>query len=353
MPLDMPARLRGPEDGSSSAAKLTLLWLQSGGCGGCSMSLLGAETPDLFSTLDLARIDILAHPVLGPANADGFGALLDRIRSREQPLGILCLEGAVLRGPNGTGRFHMLAGTDTPMAHLIAELARAARYVIAIGSCAAYGGVTAAGDNVTGACGLAFEGSEPGGLLGAHFRSRSGLPVIDISGCPVHPEWVTETLVQLSLGRFSAADLDEFGRPRFFAGHFVHHGCSRNEYYEFKASAEAPGQLGCMMENLGCIGTQAHGDCNIRLWNGGGSCIRGGYPCIGCTEPGFGERDFPYLETPKRGGIPLGLPADIPKAWFVALAALAKAATPERLRRNALAETILAVPAADPAKPSK
>ena len=97
-----------------------------------------------------------------------------------------------------------------------------------------------------------------------------------------------------------------------------------------------------MMENLGCIGTQAHGDCNIRLWNGGGSCIQGGYPCIGCTEPGFGERDHPYLETPKRGGIPLGLPTDIPKAWFVALAALAKAATPERLRKNALAETISA-----------
>ena len=94
------------------------------------------------------------------------------------------------------------------------------------------------------------------------------------------------------------------------------------------------------MENLGCIGTQVHGDCNIRPWNGEGSCIRGGYPCIGCTEPAFGEREYPYLETPKRGGIPLGLPTDMPKAWFVALAALAKAATPERLRRNAVAETI-------------
>jgi Ni,Fe-hydrogenase I small subunit len=105
-----------------------------------------------------------------------------------------------------------------------------------------------------------------------------------------------------------------------------------------------------MMEHLGCIGTQVHGDCNIRRWNGDGSCLRGGYPCVGCTEPGFGERDYPYLETPKRAGIPVGLPADMPKAWFVALASLAKAATPERLRRNAVAETIAPPPSAGPGK---
>jgi Ni,Fe-hydrogenase I small subunit len=230
------------------------------------------------------------------------------------------------------------------MTKVIADLSRAARYVLAIGSCAAYGGVTAAGDNVTEACGLSFEGRDSGGLLGPSFRSGSGLPVINISGCPVHPGWVTETLIQLSLGQFDATDLDQFGRPRFFADHLVHHGCTRNEFYEYKASAAAPGQLGCMMENLGCIGTQVHGDCNIRLWNGEGSCVRGGYPCIGCTEPTFGERDHPYLETPKRGGIPLGLPTDMPKAWFVALASLAKAATPERLRRNAQSEVISVTP---------
>jgi uptake hydrogenase small subunit len=344
MPLDMPARTQSL-NGRTAARRMTLLWLQSGGCGGCSMSLLGAETPDLFSVLDLASIEVLAHPALGPAGGGGLSALLSRIRSGAQPLDILCVEGAALRGPDGTGRFHLLAGGGgVAVAQVIAELSKAARYVIAIGSCAAYGGVTAAGDNVVDACGLSFEGTEPGGLLGADFHSRSGLPVIAIAGCPVHPGWVTETLSLLSLGLLPAGDLDEFGRPGFVAGHFVHHGCTRNEYYEFKASAEALGQSGCMMENLGCIGTQVHGDCNIRLWNGGGSCIRGGYPCIGCTEPSFGERDHPYLETPKRGGIPLGLPADIPKAWFVALAALAKAATPERLRRNAVAETIPTVP---------
>ena len=31
------------------------------------------------------------------------------------------------------------------------------------------------------------------------------------------------------------------------------------------------------MENLGCKGTQAHADCNLRAWNGSGSCLRGGF----------------------------------------------------------------------------
>ena len=81
------------------------------------------------------------------------------------------------------------------------------------------------------------------------------------------------------------------------------------------------------MEHLGCKATQAVGDCNQRAWNGGGSCTKGGFACIACTSPGF-EATRNFLETPKIAGIPIGLPLDMPKAWFVALAALSKSATP-------------------------
>ena len=96
--------------------------------------------------------------------------------------------------------------------------------------------------------------------------------------------------------------------------------------------------LGCLMENLGCKGTQAHADCNQRLWNGDGSCLRGGFACIACTEPGFEEPGHAFQRTPKVAGIPIGLPTDMPKAWFVALAALSKSATPKRVRENAVAD---------------
>jgi len=131
--------------------------------------------------------------------------------------------------------------------------------------------------------------------------------------------------------------------------HLVHHGCSRNEFYEYKASAEKLSDLGCMMENLGCKGTLARADCNIRAWNGSGSCIDGGYPCINCTSPTFEEPGHTFTETPKISGIPVGLPTDMPKAWFVALASLSKAATPQRLRSNATGDH-LKVPPTDRTK---
>lgn len=322
----------------------TMVWLQSGGCGGCTMSLLCAKGPDLVSGLRTANVDMLWHPSLSQATGTEALEILERIRDGVLPLDILCLEGSVVRGPNGTGKFHMLAGTGRPMKDWVVDLAERAEYVVAVGTCAAYGGITAAGDNPADACGLAFSGAEPGGLLGSNFRSRAGLPVINIAGCPTHPNWVIETLMQVSLGAFAEADMDRLGRPRSYADHLVHHGCPRNEFYEFKASAEHPSDLGCMMENMGCKGTQAHADCNTRLWNGSGSCLRGGYACINCTAPGFEEPGHPFTVTPKFAGIPIGLPVDMPKAWFVALASLAKAATPERLRKNAVADHIAAPP---------
>lgn len=321
-----------------------LLWLQSGGCGGCSLSLLCAESPYLLTALEAAGIRLLWHPSLSEASATDFQDLLGRIERGELALDILCLEGAVVRGPNDSGRFHIMAGTGLPMKEWIEKLARLAGHVVAVGSCAAYGGITAGGDNPSDACGLQYDGAEKTGLLGEAFRAKGGMPVINIAGCPTHPNWVTETLMQISSGRMGEEHIDALGRPRSYADHLVHHGCPRNEYYEFKASAEKPSDLGCMMEHMGCLGTQAHGDCNTRLWNGEGSCLRGGYACINCTAPGFEEPGQPFCETPKVAGIPVGLPTDMPKAWFVALASLSKAATPKRLKENAVVDHIQVPP---------
>jgi NiFe hydrogenase small subunit HydA len=328
----------------SENASFNVLWLQSGGCGGCTLSLLSAESPDLITTLDSAGIHLLWHPSLSEQTGDGVMTLLERILAGEIVLDALCVEGAVLRGPDGSGRFHIMAGTGVAMLQWVRRLAAVARYTLAIGSCAAYGGITAAGVNPTDAGGLQYDGHHAGGALGADYRSRSGLPVINVAGCPTHPNWVTETLLLLAPGELAGADLDALGRPRFYADHLAHHGCARNEYYEYKASARKPSDLGCMMEFMGCLGTQAHADCNTRLWNGEGSCTRGGYACINCTAPEFEEPGHAFAETPSIAGIPIGLPTDMPKAWFVALSSLAKAATPERLKRNAVADRLVAAP---------
>ena len=204
-----------------------------------------------------------------------------------------------------------------------------------------HGGITAAGDNITEACGLAFEGREARGCSAPLSARAPGYP----SSISQAARCIRRGSRKRCVARLAPGLGPRRIRPAapLFAEHLVH-GCPRNEYYEYKAAAHPPGQLGCLMENLGCIGMRGSRPCE-------GSCVRGGYPCIGCTEPGFGER-LPY-STLKRGGIPLGLPTDMPKAWFVALAALAKAATPERLRRNATAETIPVAPSAGPGKQKK
>lgn len=322
-----------------------VLWLQSGGCGGCSMSLLCADTTDFHGQLRDAGIRLLWHPSLSMESGDDVVMLLNDVLEGRVRLDALCVEGSLLRGPNGTGRFHMLAGTGLPMIDWVRRLAAHAGVVAAIGSCAAWGGITAGGTNPTDACGLQYEDERVGGLLGAAFRARGGLPVVNVAGCPTHPGWVMDTLMAMAAGELGAEALDALGRPRLYADQLVHHGCTRNEFYEFKASAEKPSDLGCMMEHMGCKGTQVHADCNTRLWNGDGSCTRGGYACIACTEPGFQEPGHPFHETPKIAGIPIGLPTDMPKAWFVALASLSKSATPKRVKVNATADHRVVTPA--------
>ena len=325
---------------------LNVLWLQSGGCGGCSMSLLCADTSDFHGHLRNAGINLLWHPALSLDSGGEVLSLLNRASDGALRVDALCVEGSLLRGPNGSGRFHVMAGSGVPMIDWVTRLAARARHVVAVGSCAAWGGITAGGDNPTDACGLQYDDDHKGGLLGADFRSAGGLPVINVAGCPTHPGWVTDTLMALAADGLAEADLDTLGRPRFFSDQLVHHGCTRNEYYEYKASAHKPSDLGCLMEHMGCKGTQAHADCNTRLWNGDGSCTRGGYACISCTEPGFQEPGHPFHQTPKIAGIPIGLPTDMPKAWFVALASLSKSATPRRVKLNAAADHVVVAPIA-------
>ncbi|MFA5083377.1 MAG: hypothetical protein WC474_12580 [Hydrogenophilaceae bacterium] len=327
------------------AETLNLLWLQSGGCGGCTLSLLNAEQPGLFDRFADAGIRLLWHPSLSEETGDEALAILAACAEGRERVDLLCIEGSLMTGPHGSGRFHILAGTGRPMVDWVRELAGRAGQVLAVGSCAAWGGITASGPNPGGATGLQYDGDTPGGLLGRDFRAASGLPVVNVAGCPIHPGWLLDTLQAIAMGRFGAAEMDALQRPRLYADHLVHHGCPRNEYYEFKASAGKPSDQGCLMENLGCKGTQAHADCNIRLWNGSGSCLRGGYPCVRCTEPRFESPGHPFAETPKVAGIPIGLPADMPRAWFVALAALSKSATPRRVRENAVSDHIVTPPA--------
>lgn len=309
------------------------------------MSALGAGDVGLVEALSRFGISLLWHPSLSEESGAEALSIWTDVAEGRLAVDALCVEGAVQDGPGGSGRFHMVPGSGRTMKDWVAALAAKARHVVAVGSCAAFGGVPMAGINPTDARGLQWSGWTAGGALGEGFRGSGGLPVVNIAGCAPHPGWVVETLAALALDDLAAAGLDSLGRPRAVADHLAHHGCGRNEFYEFKASAATHSDRGCLMENLGCKATQAPGDCNLRRWNGSGSCTDGGFACVNCTSPGFQDPGTAFLETPKVAGIPVGLPVDMPKAWFVALAALSKSATPQRVRANAHADHVVVPPA--------
>src|SRR5581483_9949755 len=103
------------------------------------------------------------------------------------------------------------------------ELAPKALAVIACGTCATYGGIHAMAGNPTGAMGLAD-------YLGWDFRSKAGLPIINVPGCPVQPDNFMETVLYLlyqAAGLAPLIPLDEQLRPTWLFGKTVHEGCDR------------------------------------------------------------------------------------------------------------------------------
>ncbi len=314
---------------------INLLWLQGGCCGGSTMSFIDAEQPDVLTALQMFDMRFVWHPSLSLETGEQVRDILGKLLSGEVKLDVLIVEGVIHLGPGGTGKYCIFAGR--PFKDWVLDLAQLADYTVAAGTCASFGGVPASGTNPLDAVGLQFLRDKKGGLLGDCYASTAGFPVINIPGCPAHPDWIIESLGLIASHALSARDLDKYQRPGMFYQKLAHHACPRNEYYEFKASAREYSQQGCLFENLGCKATQCESDCNERLWLGRtGSCTRGGFPCLSCTSPRFPDGFTPFFETEKIGDIPTTLPLDVPKAWYVGISGLSKLACPERLQKNAV-----------------
>jgi hydrogenase small subunit len=201
-------------------------------------------------------------------------------------------------------------GTSKPLVDWVEELAPEAEYVIGLGNCAAFGGWPAAenkhrlhdvGENVTGAKGLQFEQREQPGVLGPDFTAGSGLPVINLGGCPPHPDYMLLTIATVLNGH--VPELDRYQRPKPFYEPLVHDNCTWRGYFDRGEFADKPGDEGCLYK-VGCAGPYTHCDDQTRLWNDGTSvCLNVGAPCIGCMEPGFWDRFQPLDKEVERQNV--------------------------------------------------
>lgn len=307
-----------------------LLWLQGGACSGNTMSFLNAEEPSVCDLVTDFGINILWHPSLGMQLGDELQQLLDDVCEKKIALDILVFEGSVINAPHGSGEWNRFAGK--PMKDWVQQLADVAGYVIAVGDCASWGGIPATAPNPTDSEGLQYLKREHGGALGTDYTSGAGLPVINIPGCPAHPDWVTQMLVAVATGRAAEIDLDDLQRPSTFFTSFTQTGCTRNMHFAYKVSATEFGQRkGCLFYDLGCRGPMTHSPCNRILWNRQSSKTRSGMPCLGCTEPEFPFFDLApgtVFKSQTVMGIPKDLPTGVDRAGYIQLTTAAKEAAP-------------------------
>jgi hydrogenase small subunit len=292
---------RGREPGGISDP-IHLLWLTGGlGCDGESIALTAASAPsieDLLSGFLPGMPPIVLHnAVLSfESGSDFMAAWHAAAEGRLGPF-VLVLEGAVANEQiNGDGHWAGFgidaAGEPIATSAWIDRLAPHAAAVMAVGTCAAYGGVPAMRNNPTGAMGLRD-------YLGWDWRSRSGLPIVNLPGCPSQPDNITETLLAIVLHLAALApppELDEHGRPlRLFAS-TVHERCDRAGLAQGGKLSDSHSDGQCLVK-LGCSGPVAKCNVPVRGWVGGvGGCPTVGGICIACTMPGFPDKYLPFVE---------------------------------------------------------
>jgi hydrogenase small subunit len=291
--------------------KVYVLWLSGMGCDGCSISTLGATEPSVeeLTTGALPGIPtvVLHHYATSIESGDHFTHAMEKADKGvlDAPY-VIVYEGSIadehltVAGEPwaAEGSLPLWApGTERrriPTAEWVQRLAPGAAAVIAIGTCATWGGIPAAEGNPTGAMSVMD-------FLGKDYRSAYGLPVINIPGCAPVGDNFTEVVALLLLFLNRQGPLPEFdalGRPAWQMGDTVHRRCPRAGWYEEGTFAKQYGDKECLVE-VGCWGPVVN--CNITergaVGHMGGCMVAGGV-CIGCTMPGFPDKFTPFYKKP-------------------------------------------------------
>jgi len=257
--------------------KPAVVWLEGQDCAGCTESVITYE--DIGNVI-LNTIAIRYHEtIMAAAGGIAIGALDAAIADGGY---VLVVEGSIPRAAEGA---YCVVDGET-FEDTVARAAGPAGAVLAIGACATYGGIPAAGP------------TEAQGV--GDFLADKGIttPLINLPGCPVHPSWFINTVVAFLTGQPNP--LDEFKRPiRHFAT-TVHDMCPRRWFYKkgkYLRDWNNPKQRRYCLLLKGCKGPETHADCGSILWNQGANwCVGNNAPCSGCTEPDFYNKFTPLYE---------------------------------------------------------
>ena len=272
-----------------------VFWVQGQGCTGCSVTLLNSTHPSIADVL-LKIISLEFHPTVMAAEGEGAYEHMMRVAEKFKGKFIFAVEGAVPVAHDG--KCCVVAEADhheVTMTEVTKVLAANAAAVLAVGTCAAYGGIPAGKGNETGAMGVSA------------FLKKEGIPapVINIPGCPPHPDWMVGTLALLldAMKRKGTEGgvleimrgLDDVGRPKVFYPN-THLTCPYLSSFEDGIfSPFMTDKKGCRFE-LGCRGPWSGCDSATRKWNGGINWCIANATCVGCTSPNFPDGMSPFYE---------------------------------------------------------
>lgn len=295
-------------DHEPAVKEIHVLWTPDGmSCDGDTVSVTAASLPSIEDLVmgaipGLPKIH-LHNRVLAPQNGlDYMKPWFDAAEGKLDPF-VLVVEGSIPNEDIKEEGYWAAIGTDPEtgqpitLSTWIDRLAPRAMAVVAAGTCATYGGIHAMQGNPTGCMGLAD-------YLGWDWRSKAGLPVVNVPGCPVQPDNMMETLLYLLYqvaGLAPMIPLDENFRPTWLFGKTVHEGCDRGSYYEQGDFAHEYGSPKCLVK-IGCWGPVVNCNVTKRGWMDGiGGCPNVGGICIGCTMPGFPDKFMPFMDEPPGG----------------------------------------------------
>lgn len=255
--------------------KINLIWLEACGCSGNIISLLNAENPDVIYLLNQMVNLTYNNSLMALEGEKAFEKFLETLSTEF----ILVVEGAV--SIKNDGLYNVIAKYEDKLItgmEAVTLAGKKAKYVLAVGSCASYGGSSAASPNPS---------------LSKSVYDYLDKEVIRVPGCPSHPQWVIGTIAHII--SFGKPELDEENRPIIFYGITIHDICPRRSYFENGIFAKKLGDKECMFK-LGCRGPITKTDCPLRRWNGSINWpIGDNTPCIGCARNGFPDAMEPFV----------------------------------------------------------
>ena len=267
-----PSMIPAIADSLQKAKRPSVIWLSFQECTGCTESLTRSHAPTVESLI-FDHISLDYHHTLQAASGDAAEHARDEAMKQNWGKYLLVVDGSIPVAENGA--YSTIAGI-TNLA-MLQEVAEGAAAIVAVGTCAAYGGLPHANPNPTGAKSVAD-------LI-------TDKPIINVPGCPPIPTVISGVLAHY-LTFDTLPELDDLGRPKAFYGQNIHDRCYRRPFYERGEFAETfddeGARKGWCLYKLGCKGPTTYNACATAKWNEGTSWpVEAGHGCIGCSEPNF------------------------------------------------------------------